>query len=288
MTHGVLEPNTTGIPSGDEDVRQYLQEIRQYPRLTVQEERELAQRCAAGDDEAIRKMVNCNLRLVVSVAREYAGRGLPLLDMIQEGSIGLIAAAKRFDHTLEYRFSTYATKWIRQGILRSLNDHAGLIRVPAHTARRIRRLLLTQAAFQQEFGRTPTRQELAQRLSISAQKVAQLQSLIPETCSLDAPVGEDGDLSGLIPMDEASQPQAELIRQELKALLDALMKELSPRQAQILRLHFGMADGECHSLEDIGKLLGISKERARQVERQAMERLQTLGATFGLEDFLNE
>ena len=290
MTEALLETENqeTTVSSGDEDVRQYLQEIRRYPRLTPEEERELARRCAQGDEEAIRKMVNCNLRLVVSVAREYAGRGVPLLDLIQEGSIGLIIAAKKFDYTLDYRFSTYATKWIRQRITRCLTEHSGLIRVPAHTAERMRKLTTAKSAFAQEFGREPTNEELSRRTGIPSAKVEQLLKMTPETCSLDAPVGEEGDstMGGLLPGDEASEPQTEIIRQEMSDMMDELLAQLTDRQQQILRLHFGMEDGVCHTLEEIGQMLGISKERVRQVERQAIDRLQKMGANLGLEDFL--
>lgn len=289
MTNALLEKEEqTAVCSGDEDVRQYLREIRQYPRLTAQEEQALARRCAEGDEEAIRQMVNCNLRLVVSVAREYAGRGVPLLDLIQEGSIGLITAAKKFDYTLDFRFSTYATKWIRQRILRSLSDHSGLIRIPAHTAERMRRLTAERAAFIQEFGREPDSGELAQRMGLPQSKVEQLMQLIPETCSLDAPTGEEKETSvaDFVSFGEGSEPQAEMIRQELKDIMDDLLSRLNERQQQILRLRFGMDDGKSHSLEEIAKVLGISKERVRQVERQAMDKLQKMGANLGLEDFL--
>ena len=276
------------VSAGEDDMRQYLREIREYPRLTVQEERELAYRCAQGDEEAIRRMVNCNLRLVVSIAREYAGRGVPLLDLIQEGSIGLLVAAKKFDHTLEYRFSTYATKWIRQGVTRCLLNHSGVIRVPLHTAERMRKVMAVRQVLRQELGEDPSVLEIARRSGLTEEKVAQLLSLAPEVWSLDAVVGEDADstLGKLLENVEAPQPQAELVRSEMKELLDHLLGMLTERQRQVLRLHFGMEDGTCHSLEEIGTMFGVSKERVRQIERQAMARLQRLGASVGLEDFL--
>ena len=256
--------------------------------MTVQEERELAHRCAQGDEEAIRRMVNCNLRLVVSIAREYAGRGVPLLDLIQEGSIGLLVAAKKFDHTLEYRFSTYATKWIRQGVTRCLLNHSGVIRVPLHTAERMRKVMAVRQVLRQELGEDPAVAEIAQRSGMTEEKVAQLLSLAPEVWSLDASVGEDEDstLGKLLENVEAPQPQAELVRSEMKELLDHLLGMLTERQRQVLRLHFGMEDGTCHSLEEIGTMFGISKEGVRQIERQAMDRMQQMGASVGLEDFL--
>ncbi len=273
-------------PVSQEDMHQYLQEVRSIPRLTAQEERALAGRCAQGDQEAIRQLVNANLRLVISIARQYAGQEVPLLDLVQEGSIGLLAAAKKFDYTLDYRFSTYATKWIRQGILRYLQDHSELIRVPAHTAERIRRLTRAQTAFRQENGREPTDGELSEICRIPQEQVQPLLQLQPRLISLDAPAGEEGELGTLLPDLQAPQPQQELVRQELRQTLEALLDKLPQRQQQVLRLHFGM-DGESGcSLEEIGQRLGISKERVRQIERQAMDKLKELGADMGLEDFL--
>lgn len=289
MTEALLEEkeNEPALSSGDEDVRQYLQEIRRYPLLDQQQELELAQRCARGDKEAICQMVGSNLRLVVSVAREYAGRGVPLLDLIQEGSIGLITAVKKFDYTREFRFSTYATKWIRQGITRALMNHAGQIRVPVHTAEKMRQLNRQRSDFLQRQGREPTDGELARLTGLSEAKVRQLAQLAPEVCSLDSPVGEDGEGSlGQSLMDPAPEPQEEMIRRALQETLNQLMQALNDRQQRILRLHYGMDDGYCHTLEEIGREMGISKERARQIERDAMEKLKRLGAGMGLEDFL--
>lgn len=290
MTELLDKQTETTLSTGEEDVRQFLQEIREFPRLTAEEERSLARRCSEGDEEAIRQMVNSNLRLVVSVAREYAGRGVALLDLIQEGSIGLLAAARKFDYTLDFRFSTYATKWIRQGVTRCLLNHGGLIRVPLHTAERMRRVEATRARLRQETGEEPTVKQIAAQSGIPEHKVKELIQLTPEVFSLDIPTGEgdEGSLHTLLEDAQAPQPYEELVRRELEHTIDVLLSTLNSRQQQILRLHFGMEDGTCHSLEEIGRMLGISKERVRQIERQAMDKLQKNGASLGLEDFLNE
>ena len=275
------------VLSGGDDVRQYLSEIRRYPMLTAPEERELARRCAAGDADAIRAMVSANLRLVVSLARKYEDRGVPLLDLIQEGSIGLITAATKFDYTRDLRFSTYATDWILQRINLSLNDQSGVIRIPVYTAERMKKLNAIRTKFITREGREPTVLELAEQAGLSVEKVEELLALSPEVSSLDIPVGEKGeDTAGTLLPGLEPEPQEELIRRELKQLLDELMSQLNERQQTILRLHYGLEDGICHSLEEIGKTLGISKERTRQIEKQAMDKLQKIGAGLGLEDFL--
>ena len=281
------ELNTSAV-SGEDDVSLYIQQIRHFPLLTPQQELELAKRCAEGDQEAVKEMVSANLRLVVSVAREYAGRGVPLLDLIQEGSIGLLAAARKFDYTLDYRFSTYATKWIRQGVTRCLQNHGGLIRVPAHTAERLRKVLQAKALLLQRTGKEPTVEAIADYCDLTEDRVRYLLYLNPETCSLDAPAGDDGDgtLGWILEDLQAPQPYEQLVREELKRTMEALMSMLTERQRMVLRLHFGIEDGVCYSLEQISIRFGVSKERVRQIERQAIERLQRLGANIGLEEFL--
>lgn len=273
--------------TGDETMRQYLREIREYPRLTPQQERDLAMGCAKGDGDAIRQMVNANLRLVVSVAKEYAGRGVPLLDLIQEGSIGLLAAARKFDYTLEFRFSTYATKWIRQGIGRCFMNR-DLIRVPAHTAEKIRKVLAAKAELFQLNAQEPTVEEIADKCDMTPQRVMQLLQLNPEISSLDALVGQEDEatMGMLVENPEATQPYEEMVRRELANTMEKLLSSLEPRQQEVLRLHFGMADGTCYSLEQIGNRLGLSKERVRQIEQQSMAKLQKMGSTMGLEEFL--
>lgn len=286
MTTSVLEKQNS-VPL-EEDLRQYLRQISVIPMLTPQQELEIAKACALGDEDAIRTMVQSNLRLVVSIAREYIGRGIPLPDLIQEGSIGLLIAAQKFDYTMECRFSTYATKWIRQSVTRYILNHAGVIRVPRQTMEKMRKLLAIKATLTQENGQEPTAEEIAERSGETVAKTKELLDLVPEICSLDAPTGEndEGSLQLLLEDVHAPQPQEELVRRELKRTLEAMLCTLNDRQQQIIRLRFGMVDGTCHTFETIGKMLDISKERARQIERQALDKLQKNGADWGLEDFL--
>ena len=289
MTNLTLQDeNEVAVSHGEDEAQQYLQQTRAIPLLTPEEERALAKDCAAGDEVAIRKLVSANLRLVVSVAREYAGRGVPLMDLIQEGSIGLLTAAKKFDYTLDYRFSTYATKWIRQGVTRCILNHNGLIRVPVHTAERIRKVLAVKTALQQELEREPSPREIAEKSGFSEKKVQEYLSLVPDVCSLDVATGEDADstLQLLLEDTQTPQPQEILVRRELEQTMDALLAQLTQRQQQVPRLRFGMVDGNCYTQMEIGKMLGISKQAVGEQERSAMKNLHKMGAGLGLEDFL--
>lgn len=263
----------------------FMAEVCAFPLLTEQEETELAIRCAAGDEEAVRQMVQSNLRLVVSIGREYSGRGVPLLDLCQEGCIGLLAATKKYDYTKDCRFATYARFWIRQSMTRYLQKQ-DMIRVPPHTAEQMRRVREAQAALRQSLDTEPTVEEIAAFCGMEAEKVERLRKLQPQTCSLDAPAGEGDAVGTLIEDLCAPQPMELLVRQALIETMEKLLSMLPPRQARVLRLHYGMADGRRYSFEQIGTALGVSKERARQIEKQAIDRLKELGADIGLEDFL--
>lgn len=285
----VLTPEQNSGAVCEDSIGQYMRDIRLYPRLSADEERALAMDCAQGNEEAIKKMVSSNLRLVVSVAREYAGRGVPLLDLIQEGSIGLIAAARKFDYTRDVRFSTYATKWIRQGVARCFADHSGLIRVPHYTAEKIYKVLQAKSDLTQMCGYEPDLQTLAAHCNMDQERVSQLLSVFPQVYSIDAPIGEDGEdgLAALLEDLHAPQPQEELVRRELRNTMENMLSMLTSRQQQVLRLRYGMTGDEPCSLEQIAKRLSISKERVRQVEHEAIAKLKKIGADFGLEDYLD-
>lgn len=272
----------------DDNLHLYLKDIRQIPRLSDMEERNLAAECASGDESAIRQMVNSNLRLVVSIAMEYAGRGVAVLDLIQEGSIGLITAAKKFDSSMNCRFSTYATKWIRHYVTRCILNDSSAIRVPIHTAEKIQKIITARDSLRKTHEREPSVSEIAECISMPQDKVQDLLRLSPEVCSLDASIEElhENPILSLLSDQDSPQPHEALVRQELEKSINKMLESLDSRQQQILRLHFGLEDGEIHSLDEIGKKLNISKERARQIEHQAMDKLLALGTSMGLEDFL--
>lgn len=281
----MLYTPTPTAPAPEENMSVFLRDIRAIPLLSAQQEQQLAARCVQGDEDAIRTLVLSNLRLVVSVAKEYGGRGVPVMDLIQEGCIGLLAAAKKYDHTRESRFASYATLWIRQSITRYLESQQSIIRVPAYTAEQLRKIRDAEQALQRQLKREPTDEELAAQCGMEVEKLRRVRALQPQTVSLDAAADEDDPIAARIADICAAQPQERLVRQALTQTMEKLLSMLTPRQAQVLRMHYGM-DGERRSLEQIGAQLGISKERARQIEKQAIDRLKELGADIGLEDFL--
>lgn len=286
-----VEKDNDSLATVSEDAfSDYMRMIRGIPLLTAEEERELAKRCAQGDQEAIRTMVNSNLRLVVSVAKEYGEKGVPLLDLIQDGSIGLIEAAKRFDYKRNTRFSTYAMPWIRQGVVDCLINHKNMVTVSKYAAERIKKVLQTKMQIKKEMGIEPTVEEIAEACALPVDKVEKYLQVSAKTISLDKHEDQDENFDPyeMIEDHNAVRPQQEFVRQELKKTLEDLLSMLDQRQQMVLRMHFGMEGNVGCSLEAISVHFGVSKERIRQIEQQAMAKLKRLGANLSLEDFLYE
>ena len=275
--------------STDDPVRMYLKEIGKVPLLTPEEEQELAKRMAEGDAEAKHRMEEANLRLVVSIAKRYVGRGMQLLDLIQEGNLGLMKAVEKFDYTKGYKFSTYATWWIRQSITRAIADQARTIRIPVHMVETINRVLRTSHAMVQKLGREPTTKEIADELHIEQSKVEEVLKIAQEPVSLETPIGEEEDshLGDFIQDDEASQPSEEASYTLLREQLEEVLSTLTPREEQVLRMRFGLVDGKPHTLEEVGKQFDVTRERIRQIESKALRKLRHPSRSKKLRDFLN-
>lgn len=274
--------------STDDPVRMYLKEIGKIPLLTLEEEHKLAVRMAEGDEEAQKKMTEANLRLVVSIAKRYVGRGLPFLDLIQEGNLGLIKAVGKFDYTKGYKFSTYATWWIRQAISRAIADHARTIRIPVHMVETINRVSRANHELLQELGHEPSPEEIAHKLHLPLEKVEEVMRIGQEPISLETPVGEEDDshLGDFIQDDEAEEPADAASYAMLREQLAGVLKTLTPREERVLRLRYGLTDGRMHTLEEVGEEFNVTRERIRQIEAKALRKLRHPSRSKVLKDFL--
>ena len=275
--------------SVNDPVRMYLKEIGKIPLLTSEEEMEVAKRLAEGDESAHNTMVEANLRLVVSIAKRYVGRGLPFLDLIQEGNLGLIKAVGKFDYTKGYKFSTYATWWIRQAISRAIADHARTIRIPVHMVETINRVSRASHELVQDLGREPTSTEIAKRLNLSTEKVEEIMRVAQEPVSLETPVGEEDDshLGDFIQDEDASEPADAATYAMLREQLAGVLKTLTPREEKVLCLRYGLTDGRMHTLEEVGDEFEVTRERIRQIEAKALRKLRHPSRSKILKDFLN-
>ena len=272
----------------DDPVRMYLKEIGRIPLLSIEEETELAKRMAEGDEEAKHKLEEANLRLVVSVAKRYVGRGMQLLDLIQEGNLGLIKAVDKFDYRKGFKFSTYATWWIRQAITRAIADQARTIRIPVHMVETINKLVRVNRQLLQELGREPRHDEIAKAMGVSEEKVREIIKIAQDPVSLETPIGEEEDshLGDFIADDDAPAPDSMATQAMLKKQLNDVLATLTPREEKVLRLRFGLDDGRTRTLEDVGKEFNVTRERIRQIEAKALRKLRHPSRSKRLKDFL--
>ena len=275
--------------SVDDPVRMYLKEIGKVPLLSADEEIELAKRMAEGDEAAKKKMAEANLRLVVSIAKRYVGRGMLFLDLIQEGNLGLIKAVEKFDYTKGYKFSTYATWWIRQAITRAIADQARTIRIPVHMVETINKVMRISRQLLQELGHDPSPEEIAEEMKIPVEKVRDILKIAQEPISLETPIGEEEDshLGDFIPDEDASEPAEAASYTLLKEQLSEVLSTLTPREEKVLRLRFGLEDGRTRTLEEVGKEFNVTRERIRQIEAKALRKLRHPSRSKRLKDFLN-
>ena len=278
-------PKTIAV---DDPVRMYLKEIGKVPLLTAEEEIELAKRMEAGDEEAKQKLCEANLRLVVSIAKRYVGRGMLFLDLIQEGNLGLIKAVDKFNWRKGFKFSTYATWWIRQAITRSIADQARTIRIPVHMVETINKLIRIQRQLLQEYGREPTPEETAKEMDISVEKVREIIKISQEPVSLETPIGEEEDshLGDFIPDDDVPAPAEAAAFSMLKEQLVEVLDTLTEREQKVLKLRFGLEDGRARTLEEVGKQFDVTRERIRQIEAKALRKLRHPSRSKKLKDYL--
>ncbi len=273
----------------DDPVRMYLKEIGRVPLLSPDEEVDLAKRMSDGDQEAKNRMTESNLRLVVSIAKRYVGRGMQFLDLIQEGNLGLIKAVDKFDYTKGYKFSTYATWWIRQAITRAIADQARTIRIPVHMVETINKVIRVSRQLLQELGHDPTAEEIAEEMNLPVDKVRDILKIAQEPVSLETPIGEEEDshLGDFIPDEEASEPAEAASFALLREQLDEVLDTLTPREKKVLELRFGMTDGRTRTLEEVGKEFNVTRERIRQIEAKALRKLRHPSRSKKLKDFLS-
>ena len=272
----------------DDPVRMYLREIGRVPLLTFDEELDLAKRILKGDEEAKKKLAESNLRLVVSIAKKYVGRGMLFLDLIQEGNMGLIKAVEKFDYTKGFKFSTYATWWIRQAITRAIADQARTIRIPVHMVETINKLIRTSRHLLQQLGREPTPEEIAEEMEIPVEKVMEIQKIAQDPVSLETPIGEEDDshLGDFIQDEDSPAPHDSAAYTLLKEQLEEVMSTLTPREEKVLKLRFGLEDGKARTLEEVGREFQVTRERIRQIEAKALRKLRHPSRSKKLRDYM--